>query len=528
MCRAMLARLLVPTLPAALILALVGATAPAARAQGIDETCVLALSKVDQGTTNALYPDDSARYYSGAFAAVPGTEIRLMGRYPHARYMSFNVYDAALRPVDALADVEFAPDPGSTNPFVVGADRTAPQRSYTGRIVFTAPPAQRERNTLYAAVGQGGAPNPTGLFTYRIYVPDKGRDEYGDVGLPTAEVVAAGSGAPVPASVCDEVRKPEVTQLNDLLAQAPNDPDAEPSSTATGRNPPHWRKFVNVASSVGMNITDNPTFNGAGQSQLDTAGGSGGFLSNRHNAYVSASTHRAFGQVLVTRLRVPTFPDTRPGTARMPDGQLRYWSLCENDLQTQRVVACLNDDRTVVGADGYANFVVSTPNERPANATAACGVNWLPWGPNPRGVLIYRHMLPAASFAESIQRAAPDREAATMGAYFPVSRYYANAPAFEGLGCARAGGASAVAPSPARPGTAPRGTSRQCASRRRFVAHVGHGALRVYLGHRRLRVHRGAVVVDLRGRPRTTVRLTIVRRHGRRLHRTYHPCVARR
>ena len=71
---------------------------------------------------------------------------------------------------------------------------------------------------------------------------------------------------------------------------------------------------------------------------------------------------------------------------------LRYWSLCQNDPLTERVVACLNDDRVVVGPDGFATFVVSTPNERPANATARCGVNWLPWGPNVRGVLIYRHM----------------------------------------------------------------------------------------------------------------------------------------
>jgi len=165
-------------------LAVVGcafALAPAAHAQGVDETCLLTLTKLDPGTTNTLYPDDSARYYTGAYAAVPGTEIRLVGGFPHARYMSFNVYDPALRPVDALADAELAPDPGSTNPFITGANRNATKRSYSARIVFTTPPAQRAPNTLYAS----GA----GVFTYRIYVPDKGQDEFGGVGLPTAEVV---------------------------------------------------------------------------------------------------------------------------------------------------------------------------------------------------------------------------------------------------------------------------------------------------------------------------------------------------
>jgi hypothetical protein len=418
--------------------AIAGLFAGAARGQGLDETCLLTLTKIDPGTTNVLYPDDSARYYSGAFAAVPGTEIRLTGRFPHARYMSFNVYDPALRPVDALADAELVPDPGSTNPFVAGADRTAIARSYSARIVYTPAPAVREPNTLYAEGGNPVAPNAVGLFTYRIYIPDRGQDEYGGVGLPTAEVVQAGTGGPVPPSVCSEVSRPESTQLNDTLAQSQSFPAAEPPQTATGRNPPHWRKFVNTLSSVGGAITDNPTFNNFGQSQLDTLGGSGGFLSNRHNAYVYALIHRGFGQVLVTHFRTATFPNTRPGTPVMPDGQLRYWSFCENDPMSERVVGCLNDDRTLVSRTGIATFVVSTPNQRPSNATRRCGINWLPWGPNVRGALILRNMLPASTFAQSIQLAKPDHEAETMGDYFPVSRYYRNAAAFQRLGCRRA------------------------------------------------------------------------------------------
>jgi len=71
----------------------------------------------------------------------------------------------------------------------------------------------------------------------------------------------------------------------------------------------------------------------------------------------------------------------------MPGGQARYWSVCENDPATQRFIACTNDDRVVIGPDGMVTYVVSTPARRPANATAACGVNWLPFGPNARGVL---------------------------------------------------------------------------------------------------------------------------------------------
>jgi hypothetical protein len=79
-------------------------------------------------------------------------------------------------------------------------------------------------------------------------------------------------------------------------------------------------------------------------------------------------------------------------------------------------------------------LVVSTPANRPSNARPECGVNWLPWGPNARNVLIYRHMLPDPSFTQAIQFATFEHEAATMGDYFPISHYETKA-GFEATGC---------------------------------------------------------------------------------------------
>src|SRR3954469_1629549 len=93
-------------------LALTGGAAPAG-AQGVDQTCQLGLTAFDPDTVNVAFPDDSAQYFSGTYQAAPGTRIRIDGEYPHTRYMSFNVYDVLQRPLDALADVEIQPDPGS-------------------------------------------------------------------------------------------------------------------------------------------------------------------------------------------------------------------------------------------------------------------------------------------------------------------------------------------------------------------------------------------------------------------------------
>ncbi len=139
------------------------------------------------------------------------------------------------------------------------------------------------------------------------------------------------------------------------------------------------------------------------------------------------------------RGRAPSFADTRPGPAVMPSGQqLRYWSFCQYEPATQRVIDCRSDDRVVVGPDGRYTIVVSTAAQRPSDARPECGVTWLPWGPQTQGLLIYRHMLPDPSFAEAIQNVPqPGAEGDTMGDYYPRGEYLAGPAEFKARGCAR-------------------------------------------------------------------------------------------
>ncbi|HYF25201.1 MAG TPA: hypothetical protein VD931_05635, partial [Baekduia sp.] len=155
---------------AAALVAALAAVPAAAGAQGVDTTCVLPLTKTDPATVNVAYPDEAAIYWVGAYQQLPGARLRITGRYPHARYFSFNVYDAAQRPLDALADVEIRPDAGSVNPFEAGADRRAAKRDYTAFVDFGPVPEQRAPSTMYTGTGQTPAPNTTGTFILRVYV----------------------------------------------------------------------------------------------------------------------------------------------------------------------------------------------------------------------------------------------------------------------------------------------------------------------------------------------------------------------
>jgi hypothetical protein len=477
------------------------ALAPAARAQGVDTTCELPLTKFDPTVVNVAYPDEAAVYYSGHYQAAPGTRIRITGRYPHARYMSFNVYDNAQRPLDALADVEIGPDPGSVNPFPPNADRTSATRAYTAYIDFGPIPQRRAPNTLYTGTGQGGAPNFEGTFIYRVYVPDKGLDEAGGVGLPTVTLEPASGGGAPDRSSCATFSKPAVPGVNEQVA-ASNGLPAPERAEFPGENPPAWHKFTNLPTAGADLFFENP-YADQGRQALNqipgggSLGGSGGFLSNIHNSYLYANINRGYGQVLVTRMRAPKFADTRAAPPRMPSAQLRYFSLCENEPFSQRYVACATDDRSAITRDGYVNYVISTPAQRPGNATSNCGATWLPWGPATQGVLIYRHMLPDPKFAQAIQRV-PERgkEQAVMGSYFPVSRYLAERADFERLGCGRALSAGLRAVARCRDRRAPRTTldRRRSALTRRGIRLVGRSRDQDCVPHTR-RVRRVQVAI---------------------------------
>ncbi len=150
---------------------------------------------------------------------------------------------------------------------------------------------------------------------------------------------------------------------------------------------------------------------------------SGGFLGNRDNAYVGVRYFRDQGDTYIVRAKAPTWAGDPRLKGAAP--QLRYWSFCTNEFATQRFVACARDDQTALDAEGYFTFVVSDPADRPANAIAENGISWLPWGGTyPDSSAIYRHMLPALDFAQSIQ-AIPygTDEAEVMEAFYPVTVY---------------------------------------------------------------------------------------------------------
>jgi hypothetical protein len=386
----------------------------------------------DIDTANVAFPDEQATYWVAVIPRLPGLRLRIDGRYPDARYFSYNAYDPLLRPVDAIADYELLPNAGGTNPFVVAGSQSG---DYTAYVDFGAKPEMPAPNTIYAGemdVGGQALPTPfVAALIYRIYVadPDAGAD--GGAGLPILTLETAdGSTELLPYADCEKPLFPNVggtlpaLGINELLLRTePPEELLGALSFPTAAYPPAVSKFHGLPNTVvrivgNMLGMDLETQLGG----LAFVGSGGGFLSNIHNAYVTTGFARNYGNLFVWRAKAPTFP----GDPRLAGAQedLRYWSICQNEFVSQRFTACVADYQSHLDQDGYFTVVVSDPDDRPANATVQNGIDWLPWGPYTDGLLIYRHMLPAAGFASAIQNIAPGQPVAeVMGDYTPQGAY---------------------------------------------------------------------------------------------------------
>ncbi len=346
-------------------------------------------------TVNAAYPDTSANYWTHPYTATPGTELVIHGTYPKSRYFSFHAYQPSVVPIDSIYDSQIAPDPGSANPFI-GKVAKKKSQDYTVTVLFTAKPADPPPNTIYAGVQQiAGAPNPGGLLMFRTYVPNDPTQPQGSVPYPTVTWQTTGGTVLTSEAACST----NLPSTNGIIAEELNSlsfPIQVPTSGVPAV--PTWAKAYS-----------NSDY---------------GFFGNQQNAYLTSTISRADGDLVVVHAEAPTFPNTTKGQPAYTPSQLRYWSLCENSVDTQ-VISC-DPDYQSNERGGYYTYVISDPSDRPANAIAKDGVAWLPWGAtDPEGVMILRNMVASPSFPSAVQditQTGPTPQQ-VMGPYYPTAAY---------------------------------------------------------------------------------------------------------
>jgi hypothetical protein len=411
-----------------------------------------------QETRNIIWPESHTDYPVSTDTIPAGGKIVLHGRFPHSRFFSLTASSVPGVIRGHLYDVEITPDPGSTNPFLPGANRNARHRSYTVTIV-DAPdpgPGHEQPNTLYAGVaGQAPGAGPF-VVAERVYLPDRGRDFSGGVGDPIASYVAANGATSTGQAACAALQtKPgasNILNINPILF-----PESKIQQLlALSKSPEHpavkravWYKYFGpswllapyYAGTSDANLISNPP--------LTTTG----LGANPANGYVFTWLDRTFGpnhnghNIAVLHGKLPTTPATYAGEKRMQSGtQLRYWSMCNSEgLPSGKTTGpCLSDEETPINKQRDYTIVVSLPQDRPTNATDKCGVAWMNWGTTGDGytrprstLLVMRNLATTAhpAFKNAVQNiATPASVKSTMGAYLPTVTY-TTAAKFQKHGC---------------------------------------------------------------------------------------------
>ncbi len=378
-------------------------------------SCAWYLPLSDNGA-NALALDQNVAYWVTRIPYVPGMSLTLKGRYPHARYMSVTAYDPRTKAVSSLYDEQIQPDPGSVNPFVVGASRTATSRAWTVKVAFLQPGQQPSAaaNTLSTGfTPRGGTPASDFFLVYRVYLPDRGRDQAGGEPLPAVTVSAPPlPDQPLPA--CPGGNPPPGT-ANGAFAGT-GGPASLPPDAGTPR--PVWHKFYNVPTSAAQSPDSTGRTNFAGQvTPYTMKTGSGGYLEDLENAYLYSFLNQGGGPLTVINAKAMSYPDTFGGASTMPGpSDVRYWSVCTYEPTSQRNLACAADFQAAPQSGDYT-VVISTPADKPAQL---CGATWLPFGPDLQSLAIVRNQLGTAPY--TIQNVQLGHETA-MGAYYPTARY---------------------------------------------------------------------------------------------------------
>ena len=364
-------------------------------------------------------PDPQITYlFLGTALAPFGSKVVIEGEFPHSRFFSIQV-TPPLNGVEYYAqrqlgtaevgwvDADIDPLPCHTDPFRIGADRTATDRSYRVEVELTAGdpvalngdahvwPHREQGNTRKGAtvVYQGPlgfktiaqtplaiqGPWNLGAVCLRIYQPDDGTGPLGGVPkpkvwceLPNGERYFVGSNfGPLQA-------RADNTIANRIADTTPN-PNFGPSY-GWGKSWGVTRSILNgVCLANGWGRADSAQrvreidlgWTGRGEAQPGAGHCEIHATVNNYISYVGRPVAVPPGHVAVLTGHMPTFPDTRNGEPTMTGGEVRYWSICSIDqdpfppLPTATANAIVDSD-VLLDADRRYVIAYSRDSDRPA------------------------------------------------------------------------------------------------------------------------------------------------------------------
>lgn len=403
-----------------------------------------------------LYPDGASTYFTSLFTVQAGWRLTFKAEFPHARYMSYTIANSIgggqFGGGTSINAKDIVPDAGSFNPFTANVSRSVTNRNYTIYVVQSPPPPTPAPNTLYI---NNNNVNKTVKFVLRTYLVDQfpkpGYDGTGVVmldddtrlGMPVATLTLPNGTNITGPSLLSLLQVIKVIQpvypISNWEASiaVSNDTVNAPASPVIMAE-----RFYNIPYNIpGSFFMHNPLF----RVQNFPPTNAGGFSNNPETMYLSFGYSFSFGEVVVVRGKMPTFPKTQKGDEYFdPNTQVQYFSvsIC-GSAPCGKCWNTVHDEDIPLDEDGYYTVVVSWVYNRPSNARLSNGVVWMDAGLGEGdyvrargwiGGVVIRFQNPNPSWVQSpanipipsLTNPQP-QDAVVMGEYYPIGTYMSKA-----------------------------------------------------------------------------------------------------
>ena len=362
-------------------------------------------SYIGRDTTVGILPDVYANYFTYTLARTDDDMgFRIKGKFPDARYFSFNVYSLRDNTTQgSLVDYQIASDSGQPNPFIADRDSVEIGENYTVHIV----PSKHKDIDLPNLLP---FKNNVKLLAMVIRLYDYNVDDFGGVEFPTVEAFTMEDGiaddggteemAIEPAhlprglnlrGLVRKKRLPEMVRRLGLLY--------ETERIAALDGPPTEEKYLPIPFHA-----------------IDTKG----FIENNDNRYLLSAITKEEDEVYVFRFKSPTYT-TGPKDINYTD--VRYWSFNLGNSATYNFNA-LKDEDAQVDSEGYVNIVLASKDAALENRVSELGYNFMEWNmPWEKGLILFRHMLANSNFEAQIDDVPPIKEEMTDFSPIEAQKY---------------------------------------------------------------------------------------------------------
>ncbi len=309
---------------------------------------------INPSTPKAMSGDTYAGYALLSWYDQPNLKLVMKGKFFKGRFMSFESYVSKQKlHHDALFDYQMVADAGSENPFREGTRLDTPNRNYTVEVVPNGFPTA-QKNVLYVS----RFARIHSIF-YRAYVPNTGVKLSAE-DLPRIYAYNLRTGRPARCPVA----------LNTVF---------DPGNLVEA--------FVNLVSKDNtITFKESSFWNGTN------------FAIPK---YVVSISKMRENTVSLIRFKAPTSTQTGSGIGVFKDnGEVRYWSLCSQNIVESKTLTCLPDYLARIDSQGFVNVVVGR-GQAVADAAYSRGYSFLEDRRLPEQevqALFYRNLLAKPGF----------------------------------------------------------------------------------------------------------------------------------